>query len=176
LRDIRETVLHLAHNGERAMLSAIGLSVAESMASIAPSFALHLAAISRSEAIAAYEWSDFSLQPSLAVAASEHPDELERARALAAAMDYECAVRFFIDEIDELMCTHGSASVADELGLSTREVEVLRLAATGASNEEIAQQLHLSKKTVERHLSNTYTKLGVRNRAQATARYVQSQI
>lgn len=54
-------------------------------------------------------------------------------------------------------------------GLTPREVDVLRLVATGASNREIADRLVISEKTVARHLSNIFTKLGVPSRAAATA-------
>jgi ATP/maltotriose-dependent transcriptional regulator MalT len=54
-------------------------------------------------------------------------------------------------------------------GLTPREVEVLRMVATGASNRQIADTLVISEKTVARHLSNMFTKLGVHSRAAATA-------
>lgn len=54
-------------------------------------------------------------------------------------------------------------------GLTAREVEVLALVADGATNKQIAARLHLSVKTVERHLLNIYGKAGVRNRSEATA-------
>jgi DNA-binding CsgD family transcriptional regulator len=54
-------------------------------------------------------------------------------------------------------------------GLTAREVEVLRLVATGRTNRAIAAELFLSEKTVARHLSNMFTKLGVSSRAAATA-------
>ncbi len=54
-------------------------------------------------------------------------------------------------------------------GLTAREVEVLRLVATGKTNRAIATALSLSDKTVERHLSNVFGKLGVSSRAAATA-------
>jgi ATP/maltotriose-dependent transcriptional regulator MalT len=54
-------------------------------------------------------------------------------------------------------------------GLTAREVEVLRLVATGRTNREIAADLFLSEKTVARHLSNIFTKIGVASRAAATA-------
>jgi DNA-binding NarL/FixJ family response regulator len=54
--------------------------------------------------------------------------------------------------------------------LSDREREIARLAASGASNPEIAQAVFLSRKTVERHLSNVFAKLGVRNRTELAAR------
>jgi DNA-binding NarL/FixJ family response regulator len=49
------------------------------------------------------------------------------------------------------------------------EVEILRLVARGSSNKEIASQLLVSVAAVERHLTNAYTKLGARGRAEATA-------
>ena len=54
-------------------------------------------------------------------------------------------------------------------GLSAREVDVLRLVATGATNKVIAAELIVSEKTVARHLSNIFTKVGVATRAAATA-------
>jgi DNA-binding NarL/FixJ family response regulator len=54
-------------------------------------------------------------------------------------------------------------------GLTTREVEVLRLLARGARNKEIAAELVVSVHTVERHLANIYVKISARNRAEATA-------
>src|SRR5579859_2753631 len=54
-------------------------------------------------------------------------------------------------------------------GLTTRELEVLRLVAAGKSNRAIATGLVLSEKTVDRHVSNILTKLGVASRAAATA-------
>lgn len=54
-------------------------------------------------------------------------------------------------------------------GLSTRELDVLRLVAQGWSNRAIALELSLSAKTIEHHLTSIYTKLNVDNRAAATA-------
>jgi ATP/maltotriose-dependent transcriptional regulator MalT len=54
-------------------------------------------------------------------------------------------------------------------GLTPREMDVLRLVATGASNREVADRLIISEKTVARHMSNIFTKLGVASRAAATA-------
>jgi len=54
-------------------------------------------------------------------------------------------------------------------GLSAREVQVLTLVAAGNSNRAIAAELFLSEKTVERHVSNILTKLGVGSRTAAAA-------
>ncbi|HEY2656241.1 MAG TPA: response regulator transcription factor [Solirubrobacteraceae bacterium] len=56
------------------------------------------------------------------------------------------------------------------LGLSERERDVLELMASGATNPEIAEQLHLSRHTVKEHTSAVYRKLGVRNRTEAVQR------
>jgi DNA-binding CsgD family transcriptional regulator/tetratricopeptide (TPR) repeat protein len=60
-----------------------------------------------------------------------------------------------------------SSSLPD--GLTAREVEVLRLLATGAINREIADALALSVRTVERHQLHIYAKIGARRRADAVA-------
>lgn len=54
-------------------------------------------------------------------------------------------------------------------GLTEREVEVLTLVAAGMTSRDMAAELVISQKTVARHLSNIYTKLGVSTRAAATA-------
>ena len=53
--------------------------------------------------------------------------------------------------------------------LTPRELEVARLVAAGASNPEIAAALFLSRKTVERHVSNALMKVGARNRTELAA-------
>ncbi len=54
-------------------------------------------------------------------------------------------------------------------GLTPREMQVLRLVATGKTNKAIAAELFLSEKTVDRHVSNIFNKLNVPSRAAATA-------
>jgi DNA-binding NarL/FixJ family response regulator len=54
-------------------------------------------------------------------------------------------------------------------GLTSREAEVLRLVAKGQSNKEIAAELMLSVRTVERHITNLYGKIDARGKADATA-------
>ena len=54
-------------------------------------------------------------------------------------------------------------------GLTKREVEVLRIVASGKTSAEIAVDLVLSRRTVERHISNIYNKTDSRSRAEATA-------
>jgi DNA-binding CsgD family transcriptional regulator len=54
-------------------------------------------------------------------------------------------------------------------GLTDRELEILRLIANGRSNRQVAEDLFLSARTVERHVANIYRKIDVHNRAEATA-------
>jgi DNA-binding CsgD family transcriptional regulator len=58
---------------------------------------------------------------------------------------------------------------ADTHGLTSRELEVLRLVAAGKSNREIASELVISEHTVARHVQNIFRKLGVPSRTAASA-------
>ena len=90
----------------------------------------------------------------------------------------------FIDEVGAFMepdrrahAERGPDRSAESL--SARERDVLRLAAEGRTNDEIAAALGLSARTVERHLSNTYAKLGLGGRAAraaAVAEYLRHQL
>lgn len=55
----------------------------------------------------------------------------------------------------------------EKLGISKRELDVLKLLAAGNSNEEIAAELFVSLNTVKTHVSNIFTKLDVKRRTQA---------
>lgn len=115
--------------------------------------------------------------------ALEYPYEAARARlllsrALAAAGDAEAADRERATARAAFALLGATAAIreADAMdaptlpgGLTAREAEVLRLVAAGRSNHEIARSLHLSEKTVSRHLSNIFTKLGVASRTAAAA-------
>lgn len=68
--------------------------------------------------------------------------------------------------------TAGVAGGGRSARLSDREKEVLRLVAEGCTNAEVADRLVLSVRTVERHLLNSYAKLGVRGRAEAVAHWL----
>jgi DNA-binding NarL/FixJ family response regulator len=56
--------------------------------------------------------------------------------------------------------------VMEKLGLTTRELEVVRLIAQGYSNTEIAAELIVSDATVKTHINHIFSKLGARDRAQ----------
>ena len=61
------------------------------------------------------------------------------------------------------------AEFSTELGLTTREGEVLSWLSKGKTNRDIAQILGLSPRTVDKHLEQIYAKLGVENRTAAAA-------
>ena len=59
-------------------------------------------------------------------------------------------------------------------GLSPREVEVLRLAALGYTNQQIGKQLSISTSTVKNHVQRILTKLGASDRTQAVVTAIES--
>jgi DNA-binding NarL/FixJ family response regulator len=59
------------------------------------------------------------------------------------------------------------AITSHEMGLTERELEVLKMAASGLRNKEIADRLYLSQRTIEGHLSHVFNKLGVGSRTEA---------
>ena len=63
----------------------------------------------------------------------------------------------------------GASDASRPGGLTRRELEVLRLIAAGKTNRAIAEELVISERTVDRHVSNIFTKLDVSTRATATA-------
>jgi DNA-binding CsgD family transcriptional regulator len=68
------------------------------------------------------------------------------------------------------------AAPPDTHGLAPRELQVLRLVVAGKTNKAIAAELVVSERTVDRHVSNIFTKLGVSSRAAATAFAYQHQL
>jgi pimeloyl-ACP methyl ester carboxylesterase len=86
------------------------------------------------------------------------------------------AAQLLMSELHRFTGARPSAPLEPIEELSAREREVMRLVAEGLSNEEIAERLFLSVRTVERHLSNVYMKLRVSGkaaRAAAAARFSQ---
>jgi DNA-binding NarL/FixJ family response regulator len=58
-------------------------------------------------------------------------------------------------------------ATVEEAGLSEREMEILKLAARGMSNQDIASQLYLSRRTVQAHMGNIFRKMDVGSRTEA---------
>ena len=71
-----------------------------------------------------------------------------------------------LDRVEALLDERSSPSTG---GLTARELEVLRLVASGKTNREVATDLVISERTVDRHVSNIFDKIGVPSRAAATA-------
>lgn len=112
------------------------------------------------------------------------PYEVARSRVLAgrallglgerepARSEFDAARAVFLElgadsALTELARLNGDRRGAS--GLTARELEVLRLVSTGLTNRAIGERLALSEKTVARHLSNIFAKLGLSTRAAATA-------
>jgi DNA-binding NarL/FixJ family response regulator len=74
--------------------------------------------------------------------------------------------RIPLDEVDHTEPANGS-TLAGDLGLTPREVEVLAQLAVGRTDREIAETLYISKKTASVHVSNLLRKLDVANRVEA---------
>ena len=89
----------------------------------------------------------------------------------AAALDLEAARQAFeaLGAAPDLARVEALAGGEMRHGLTPRELEVLRLIAEGRTNRAIAEELVLSERTVERHVTNTFAKLRVSTRSAATA-------
>jgi DNA-binding CsgD family transcriptional regulator len=121
------------------------------------------------------------------------PYEVARLRVLAglafreigdqegAELEFDAAGRVFqqlgaAPDLARLQALRGRRAGQAAGGLTAREVQVLRLVAAGKTNRAIAAELVVSERTVDRHLSNILTKLGVSSRAAATAYAYQHQL
>jgi DNA-binding CsgD family transcriptional regulator len=82
----------------------------------------------------------------------------------------ELGMRSLLDKVSKMKVSIGSTRGPHihPKGLTVREMEILGLIGSGKSNREISDELILSIRTVERHLSNIYRKIGVRSRTEAT--------
>ncbi len=85
------------------------------------------------------------------------------------AVDYVLAVAGRVAAALPSDQSGGSPSARQRLPLTERECQVLSLLATGRTNQEIAQTLGVSPKTVMHHCGHIYRKLEVRGRAEAAA-------
>ena len=119
--------------------------------------------------------------PARVLAAADVCAALGEARPHRAALDAAAASavlrgevrdgRLDRDAVDAVLAAAGQPAARSHTswprGLSDREVDVLRLIARGRTNREVAGELHLSTKTVGRHVENLYLKIGVSSRAAA---------
>jgi DNA-binding CsgD family transcriptional regulator/tetratricopeptide (TPR) repeat protein len=91
-----------------------------------------------------------------------------------AALEFEAARAVFdalgaAPDVARVHALAGGGEKRDTHGLSDRELEVLRLLASGRTNRDIASELVVSEHTVARHVQNIFGKLGVSSRTAATA-------
>ena len=107
----------------------------------------------------------------MAYALAERSPEVAIAEAKAALEDFERldAARY-ADAAGALLRSLGAPIRTGPKGfgaLTRREAEVLELVGAGLSNSEIGDRLYITRKTVEHHVGNVLSKLGLRNRAEA---------
>ena len=95
------------------------------------------------------------------VVKTAHPDDI----VSAVRQSFGGAV--FIAPRRRVEAERTASRPATESGMTRRELEILRLAAEGRSNAELARMLWVTEQTVKFHLSNIYRKLGVANRTEA---------
>jgi DNA-binding CsgD family transcriptional regulator len=98
--------------------------------------------------------------------------------AHCARLELECALEVFeqlganpdVVGVKSILATlDPPARATRDCALTERELQVLRLIASGKTNKAIARELSLSEKTVDRHVSNIFAKIDVPSRAAATA-------
>jgi DNA-binding NarL/FixJ family response regulator len=115
---------------------------------------------------APYESARVRVQIAMACRAVGDSDTAELELAAARAVFNDLGAVRDVARVDGLVAR---ADAVRDSGLSRREIEVLRLVAEGRTNREIATELGISERTVDRHVSNVFSKLGVSSRAAATA-------
>jgi DNA-binding NarL/FixJ family response regulator len=162
------TVLEIAERygspGLRAAgLSAHGAAVLAADQAVAALASLRLAATLWQELDAPYDHARARARLAVAYTLLGDDDSATRERDAARA----CFERLGAQA--DLRDLGAGAGAPSAHGLTPREVEVLRLVATGQSNRAIAGGLVISEKTVARHIANIFTKIDVSSRSAATA-------
>ena len=114
---------------------------------------------------APYESARVRVQIAMACRAVGDADTADLELAAARAVFGDLGAVRDVARVDELVTR---AAAVKGSGLSRREIEVLRLLANGRTNREIATELGISERTVDRHVSNIFAKLDVSTRSAAT--------
>ena len=116
-------------------------------------------------------------RPSLVTVAMVDDDDPARVEAALAAGTFAVVptstsaqelARLAVDAVTAQRSADEQDDQASRCRLTRREIEILRLVAEGRSNREVAKLLWVTDQTVKFHLANTYRKLGVRNRVEAS--------
>ena len=95
---------------------------------------------------------------------SAEPDDL----AVAVRQAFDHSIYFAVGGSSNYVVPEEETSTDESVNLTKREVEILRLAAEGYSNSQLARMLWVTEQTVKFHLSNIYRKLDVSNRTEAS--------
>lgn len=124
------------------------------------------------ESAAAWRRLDCPYEAAVALSQSDDHDDLRAAFEIFDSMGADPAAGLVVRRMRKVGVRgipRGARSTtrANPAGLTTRELEVLRLIAQGLRNSEIADQLVVSAKTIDHHVSSVLTKLGVSNRGAA---------
>jgi DNA-binding NarL/FixJ family response regulator len=130
---------------------------------------LRRASVAFGEMDVPFESARARVQMALAYRALDDHDAAEIELEAARSVFHRLGARPELERIAMLSGAVRQQAPASAHGLTGRECEVLRQVATGATNRQVAADLHISEHTVARHLQNIFAKLGVSSRAAATA-------
>jgi DNA-binding NarL/FixJ family response regulator len=124
------------------------------------------------ESAAAWHELGCPYEEALALSQSDDAEDLRAAFDIYDSLGADPAAAIVVRRMRELgvrTIPRGARSTtrANPAGLTTRELDVLRLVAQGLRNSDIADQLVLSSKTVDHHVSSVLSKLGVSSRGDA---------
>ena len=110
----------------------------------------------------------------LASRGSDVPPSVVRQAGAVGLVPSDASPGRIVELVREAVSADAPATPAfAEAALTNRELQVLRLMASGATNREIADELHVSAESVKKHARAIYRKLGVRNRTEAVRRAVE---
>ncbi len=95
---------------------------------------------------------------------------MQAVRTVSLEIDEEHTATDFVDEVRRMLgMGESDQGTAASIGLSERQIEVLRLVAQGLTDAEIGERLFISTRTVNGHLQSIFNKLGISSRTAATA-------
>jgi len=116
-----------------------------------------------------YDYSDTLVRRGAAGDRAKAKSLLDESLAISSELGMRPLMERIATSLQEQILSYPEGLSVYPDGLTDREVEVLRFIATGKSSREVAEELVLSIRTVERHVANIYGKIDARGRAEATA-------